>query len=213
MKAQESERQRISRDLHDRIAQDLSTLKIGCATLFDHYASITPELRQKMSELSRIIDGIIRDVRDLAYGLRPPGLDQLGLVRTIYQYCDDFSAVNGVTVDFSSAGMNHLKLDFDTEINLYRLIQEALNNVKKHADASCVSIRLVASSPNIILRIEDDGKGFDVNERLTSALSGKRMGIKSMEERVGLLEGIMKIQSRPGQGTRIFIEVPYKESA
>jgi len=213
MKAQESERQRISRDLHDRIAQDLSTLKIGCATLFDNHASITPELRQKMSELSRIIDGIIRAVRDLAYGLRPPGLDQLGLVRTIYQYCEDFSAVNGVTVDFSSAGMNHLKLDFDTEINLYRLIQEALNNVKKHADASCVGIRLVASSPNIILRIEDDGKGFDVNERLASALSGKRMGIKSMEERVGLLEGIMKIQSRPGQGTKIFIEVPYKESA
>ena len=213
MKAQEGERQRISRDLHDRVAQDLSTLKIGCATLFDNHTSIPVELRQKILELSGIIDGIIIAVRDLAYGLRPPGLDQLGLVRTIYQYCEDFSQANGVKVDFSSAGMNHLKLDFDTEINLYRLIQEGLNNIKKHADASCVNIRLVASSPNIILRIEDDGKGFDVNERLASALGEKRMGIKSMEERVGLLEGIMKIQSRPGQGTRIFIEVPYKKSA
>jgi signal transduction histidine kinase len=115
-----------------------------------------------------------------------------------------------VSVDFHAVGMDGLKLDFDTEINLYRLVQEALNNVKKHADAKQVTVRMIASSPNIVLRIEDDGIGFDLNDRLASAAKEKRLGLRSMEERVGLLEGEMRIQSRAKEGTRIFIEVPNK---
>ena len=150
-------------------------------------------------------------VRDLAYDLRPPSLDQLGLVRTVFQYCEDFSEKSGVRVDFFSAAMDDRKLGFDTEINLYRLIQEALNNIKKHAEARRVTINLVASSPSIILRIEDDGRGFDMDDRLVTAMTEKRMGLRSMEERVSLLQGKMRIQSRPTRGTRIFVEVPYKE--
>jgi signal transduction histidine kinase len=116
-----------------------------------------------------------------------------------------------VSVDFYSAGMKDLQLDFDTEINLYRLIQEGLNNIKKHAQAGHVVIRLVASSPNIILRIEDNGKGFDVERRLARSLKEKRMGLSSMEERVSLLEGKMNIRSRPSKGTKILIEVPCRE--
>lgn len=211
MKAQESERQRISLDLHDNLAQELSTLKIGLDTLLDNEPGASPEKRQRISELSKTLQRTIMGVRDLAYDLRPPSLDQLGLVRTVFQYCEDFSEKNGVTVDFYSAGMDDLKLGFDTEINLYRLIQEALNNIKKHADAGRVTINLVASSPSIILRIEDDGKGFDMKDQLVTAMTEKRMGLRSMEERVSLLQGKMRIQSRPMQGTRIFIEVPYKE--
>jgi PAS domain S-box-containing protein len=211
MKAQESERQRISLDLHDNLAQELSTLKIGLDTLLDNEPGASPEKRQRISELSKTLQRTIMGVRDLAYDLRPPSLDQLGLVRTVFQYCEDFSEKNGVTVDFYSAGMDDLKLGFDTEINLYRLIQEALNNIKKHADAGRVTINLVASSPSIILRIEDDGKGFDMKDQLVTAMTEKRMGLRSMEERVNLLQGKMRIQSRPMQGTRIFIEVPYKE--
>jgi two-component system NarL family sensor kinase len=107
--------------------------------------------------------------------------------------------------------MDDLKLDFDTEINLYRLIQEALTNVKKHADASRATVRLVATHPNIILRIEDDGKGFDVEGHLLRALDEKRMGLQGMEERGNLLNGKLRIQSRLGEGTRISVEVPYKE--
>jgi signal transduction histidine kinase len=107
--------------------------------------------------------------------------------------------------------MDRLNLDFDTKINLYRLVQEGLNNVRTHADARLVTARLIASSPNIILRIEDDGKGFDMRERMTTMDHEKRMGLRSMEERVGLLGGKITIRSRPSQGTRIFIEVPYKE--
>ena len=211
MKAHEDERQMISRELHDRIGQDLSMLKIGCDTLFDDHPEVHPGMRQKISKLTKILHGSIMAVRDLAYDLRPPSLDQLGLARTIFQYCEDFSEKTGLSVDFNSAGMDDLRLDFDTEINLYRLVQEGLININKHADARQATIRLVASFPNIILRIEDNGKGFNVRDRLVAVSNEKRMGLRSMEERVGLLKGKMRIQSRPTEGTKIFIEVPCKK--
>jgi signal transduction histidine kinase len=107
--------------------------------------------------------------------------------------------------------MKNLTLDFDTEINLYRLTQESLTNIKKHADADQVTIRLVAAFPNIILRIEDNGKGFDVQERLATLSEEKRMGIRSMEQRAKLFHGEMDIQSRPMLGTKISITLPYKD--
>ncbi len=211
IKAQENERNRIAGYLHDHVAQDLSTLKIGLETLFDRQPDVSSALKDKICALSKTLQASITAVRDLSYDLRPPGMDQLGLIRTVYQYCEDFAAKNNVNVDFYSAGMKALKLDFDTEINLYRLIQEGLNNIKKHAQASHVVIRLVASSPHIILRIEDNGIGFDVQGRLARSLKEKRMGLSSMEERVSLLEGKMSIRSRPSKGTKIFIEVPIRE--
>ncbi len=209
--AQETERQRISRDLHDNVAQDLSTIKIACETLLDNQPEAPDLLRQNVSKLSDMLQGAISVVRDLSYNLRPPGLDQLGLVQTVFQYCEDFSDKNGINVDFYSAGLDDPELEFDTEINLFRIIQEALNNVKRHADAGYVAIRLVASYPDIILRIEDDGKGFDVKERMITALSEKRMGLRSIDERVNLLRGRIRIQSRPMKGTQILIEVPCRE--
>ena len=106
--------------------------------------------------------------------------------------------------------MENLRLDFDTEINLYRLVQEGLNNIKKHANARQATIHLLAAFPCIILRIEDDGRGFDVKQRLAAAQQEKRMGLRSMEERVRLLGGQMRIHSRRSEGTKIFIEVPSK---
>jgi PAS domain S-box-containing protein len=211
MKAQENERQRISRYLHDSVAQDLSLLKIGLETLLDGQPSVSAKVKQKSSELSKILKRSISAVRDFAYNLHPPGLDQLGLVRTVYQYCEEFAEKKQINIDFFAAGMDDLTIPFDTEINLYRLIQEALWNIEKHADANRVTLKMVGSFPYIILRIEDDGKGFDINDRMVSAISEKRMGLRSMEERVNLLNGKMKIQSRPTEGTKIFIEVPYKE--
>ena len=211
MKAQENERQRISRYLHDHVAQDLSTLKIGFETLFDDYPDTSPKGKNRLSELSKILQGTITAVRGLAYDLSPPGLDQLGLVQAVFQYCEDFSENTSVRVDFQAAGMDNLKVGSDIEINLYRLVQEGLNNIRKHAEADNVIIRLVASYPNIILRIEDDGRGFDVEGRLLQASSEKRMGLGSMKERVSLLNGTLRIQSRLMEGTKILIEIPFEE--
>lgn len=150
-------------------------------------------------------------VRDLSYSLRPPGLDGIGLVKVISQYCDEFSEKSGIQVDFHSAGVDSTKLDFDMEINLYRLVQEGLTNIIKHADAAYAKIGLVGAFPNIILRIEDDGKGFDVEKRLANASHQKRMGLQSMKQRVRLLGGQMLIQSRPGRGTKLSMKLPYRE--
>ncbi len=211
IKAQETERLKIARYLHDQVAQDLSTLKIRCETLFDNQFPVSEKMKQRVGEMSDILQGSISTVRDLSYDLRPPGMDHLGLARTIFQYCEEFSNSQGLNLDFHAAGIDELRLDYDIEINLYRLVQEALNNVRQHAQAGSVTVRLVASYPNLILRIEDNGLGFDVEGRIIRAASEKRMGLDSMKQRVGLLNGDLKIQSRQGEGTKIIVEVPIRE--
>ena len=211
MQAQERERQMLSYELHDRIAQNLSILKIGCDTLFADQPAVPDGLGQRVMKLSKLIQQTIADVRDMAYELRPPGLDEMGLVKGIEMYCDDFSESSGLSIEFHAAGIDRLNLDDDTKIHLYRLVQEGLNNIRKHAHATCIAIRLAGAFPNIILRIEDDGKGFDVKERELALDDKKRMGLRSMQERVNMLQGRMTIQSRPMEGTKLFIKFPFKE--
>jgi signal transduction histidine kinase len=134
----------------------------------------------------------------------------LGLVKTLYLYCEDFSKSIASKIDFAAAGVDELNLEYETEINIYRLIQEALNNIKRHADANRVTIRVVASSPDIVIRIKDNGKGFDVNNRRKQALKEKRMGLQSMVERVRLLQGKINIQSRAQQRHLYFYCYPAK---
>jgi len=211
IKAQEVERQKIAADLHDRLAQDLASLKVGLDTLYGDQRDREDERRQKVTELSRLLEHTLMAVRDKAYGLHPPSLKEFGLAYTVQQYCEEFAGKNSLKVDFFSVGMDGLELDFDTEIAFYRLVQEGLTNIRKHADASQVIVRLSASFSHIMLHIEDNGKGFEVNNRLAAALNERRMGIWSMEQRVAFLNGEMKIQSDPMHGTKILIKVPLKE--
>jgi len=208
LNAQENERQMISYELHDSIAQSLSSLKIDCDTFFDNQPAISHELKEKMAKKSKLIGKVIQAVRDLSYGLHPPSLNEMGVVQTISQLCDDFSEKTGLVVEFRPTGMSSLKPDQRLGINLYRLVQEGLNNIRKHADANHVLVNLLASYPNIILRIEDNGKGFDVQAREAAMDGKKKMGLRSMTERVGLLQGRMKIKSTSKQGTKIIIKLP-----
>ena len=208
MQAQERERQMISCELHDSIAQNLSKLKIDCNLIFDDQPAIPHELKVKMEKYSDLIDQTITAVRNLAYDLRPPLLDEMGLVKTLEIYCEEFSENSGLKVDFQSAGVHRLIFDSNTEIHLYRLVQEGLNNIRKHAHATRATIKIMGASPNIILRIEDDGKGFDVKARELALDKEKRLGIRSMKERVNLLGGQMTIHSRLMEGTKIFIKYP-----
>jgi PAS domain S-box-containing protein len=211
IQAQERERQMISYELHDRVAQNLSTLKIGCDMLFNGKPDTSPELIEKTAKFSKIIEQTITTVRDLAYDLRPPGLDDMGIDKAIEIYCEEFSEHSRLKVDFQSAGLHTFDLGYNTKINLYRLVQEGLNNIRKHADALQAAVMLIGASPNIILRIEDDGKGFDVQARELALDGEKRMGLRSMRERVNLLKGQMTVQSSPMKGTKIFIKLPIKE--
>jgi PAS domain S-box-containing protein len=210
IQAQESERKRLSYELHDSIAQNLSSLKIGCDMLLQDPSVISPELREKAAKLSNLSEQINIAVRNLAYDLQPPGLEELGLVKALEMYCEDFSENREVKVDFHSAGIHMLNLDFHTSIHLYRLVQEGLNNISKHAATDRGKIMLLGAFPNIILRIEDEGKGFDITEQERLLGYKKGIGIQSMKERVNLLAGQITIKSHPMQGTKILITIPFK---
>ncbi|WP_051260952.1 CHASE4 domain-containing protein [Desulfovibrio inopinatus] len=206
--AQENERLRISRDLHDNVAQDLSSLRITYETMLDDMEFVPPALHDRIAKASLILHKAIASVRELAYGLRPPNLDKLGLCKTVMRHCEEFEETTGIALDVSCVGVEGLDLDFDTEINLYRLLQEALNNVKRHAEATRVTVRLVASHPMILLRIEDNGKGFsqDDLDQTDGLVSG--MGLHGMRERAEVIGGSFKVTSIPGKGTRIFAQAP-----
>jgi PAS domain S-box-containing protein len=208
IKSQEIERRRASSELHDRVGKNLATLRIECDMLVAN-ESLPPDVRERISAISDILRTTKMSVRDLSNELRPPGLEDQELTHVLYEYCKKFSENNKLHVDFRFAGLEELKLSVDTKINLYRLVQEGLNNIWKHADASEATIKIVSSNSKIALHIEDKGRGFNVKRRLAEAADENKMGIHNMEERVFLLNGRMSVQSAPGEGTTILIEIPH----
>lgn len=211
IKAQENERQRIARELHDHLAQDLSLARAD----LERVQCTLPEgqCRAQTAAIAERLGAAIRSIRDLAYGLLPPGLTELGLVETVLAHCEDFSLRHGIAVDVFADGLSGVDFDFDTQINIYRLIQEALTNARKHAKASRVVIRMLGAYPSLIVRIEDDGQGMDLERSLAQAGRTRRMGLWSMRERVRLLGGRINFKSKPGQGLAIRIETPLNRSS
>ncbi len=212
IRIQEDERQRIARDLHDNVAQNISSIMLKMETLFDDHSCVDEKLRKRGESVTDILKEVVASVRDIAYGLRPPALDQLGLVKSLQNLCLEAGNKHGFAVDFVATGVEDFSMDFDSEINIYRMIQEAVRNIIRHAYADKATIRLVRSHPDIFIRIEDNGQGFKVRERQAKALTEKRMGLRSMEERARLIGGSMEIQSLVGTGTRIIFRLPTHHS-
>lgn len=205
---QETERKRISLDLHDNVAQELSALKVYSENFSSQQPVDDSQLQNNMRKWAKTLNCCIGTVRDLSYNLRPPSIEQIGITGTLAEYCKDFSRQNGLSVDFVSAGMERLALlmEYEVSINIYRFVQEALNNVQQHAQADKVTVRLVASGPSILLRIEDNGRGCNLAEARERAFSEKRLGLLGMQERIQLLHGSIRIQSSPGKGMKIDLE-------
>ena len=208
LKAQELERQRIARELHDKVAQNLGALKLSCETFFDGNPEVSDTMSRSVADFSARLGDAISEVRNMSYNMQPLSLEQLGLAHAVDSLCDDLAESGPEAVDCSYAGFEKLTLDFDTQINIYRFVQEAMNNVGKHAEATSISVRLIVSHPDLIVRIEDDGKGFDVTNRMAEALEEKRMGLRSMQERINLLNGHFEIQSQINRGTKIVARIP-----
>jgi signal transduction histidine kinase len=198
----------IARELHDSLAQDLIAANMQCEHLLSgKYAdSSVPE--KGIKKISDILSGVIASVRNLAYDLRPAGLHQFGILNTLQNYCRDYSELNRIEVDFQAAGFEKISLDDFTAINLYRILQEGLLNIKKHAEASLITIRLVVVGNEIQLRLYDNGKGFDMQQRQATLTAEKKLGLRSMQERTNLLNGLLKIDSKPGRGTKIALRIP-----
>ncbi len=205
---QESERQQISLYLHDDVAQNLSSLKIACdSLLMDVTQGRVPD-NEEIRNWRELLDHCIKTVRELSYNLRPPCLEQIGLASALSDYCRDFSRKTGISALFHGAGVEDLELEFETAINIYRLVQEALNNVMKHSGATVVRVGLVASYPDIILTVEDNGQGFDPEDGYRKALNNKCLGLLGMKERVRTICGTLRLHSAPGHGTKITVRFP-----
>lgn len=207
---QEKERHMISLELHDTVAQDLISLKIASDLFFQEFQDSPDRIRERFLQFSQTLQKSINKLRNISYDLRPPGLEDYGIVNILNEYAHDFSRQTGLHVEFIHDGVKDQRFDYNIEINLYRLVQEGLNNIKKHAAAGHATIRFSAAYPNLILCIEDDGRGFDVEEYRKRPPREKRMGIRSMEERTTLLKGKITLESGPNKGTKVRIEIPFE---
>lgn len=205
MHAQEVERKRISQELHDELGQALTAMRINLASLEkDLLSSLAPVNRERLIETSRLVDEMLEHVRELSHALRPTMLDELGLVPTLRWYVNRYATRLGIEVEFEAIGLDD-RLAAEIETALYRLAQEALTNIAKHAQARRVYLRLARSGARVTAQIEDDGIGFDVHKRAADAPGA---GLFGMRERVARLGGTFSLQSHPGRGTRLFVELP-----
>jgi PAS domain S-box-containing protein len=208
IKSQENERWEISRELHDRVAQDLNAAKLSADLLLQSACGGLSETRRMLHDLSMTLKRAVSTVRDLSYNLRPPGLEDMGLLYIVQDHCREFSEKTGIRCDFHADGVTDLVVGDLVAISLYRFVCEALNNVRNHSGARRVGVRLSVAHPHVELRIEDDGGGFDVEAARQDAAVRKRMGLFGIQERVRLLKGRFDLESRIGHGTRMTIEIP-----
>jgi len=203
MKAQEEERLHLSRELHDESGQILAALMVELGLLTKASKQNKKDLfhLQKIHDLSQDLQ---TNLHRLAANLRPASLDHLGLVKALEQYINDFSKQHSVIVDIEAVGLDQKRLPTEIETSIFRIVQESLTNVALHAEASHVDVLITYRNQHIVALIEDDGIGFIT----TSPAIEKQLGLFGMKERVEMLRGSFTLESAPGKGTMIKVEVP-----
>lgn len=203
--AQEEAQRRISRELHDEVGQHLTALILGLKAL--ESTNTLESARTTLASLQAITETVGKQIHDLALELRPTALDDLGLLRTLSNYIEQWSATSKIDVDFHSTGWSGERLPPAIETTIYRIVQEALTNILKHARASFVSLIVERRPEQVTVIIEDDGEGF-TPETTSQYLKSKHLGLLGMEERATLMDGELKIESTPGEGTTVFVRIP-----
>jgi len=203
--AQEEERKRIARELHDETSQVLTSLLISLAVLDESLT--TQEARDRIADTRSLAHRTLRAIRNLSIDLRPSALDDLGLLPALRWYVKEYSQKCGIEVEFHSSGFKE-RLPSEMETALYRIVQEALTNTARHSKAHKVRITLREARDAIYASIVDDGCGFDVDALLRSPVQERRLGLAGMNERAILLDGTLNIHSAPGQGTTVKVHMP-----
>lgn len=202
--AQEEERLRISRELHDRTGQHVTALLLGLSNLGKSLPDIS-KTRPLLAGLQKLADDMGQELHRIASELRPTALDDVGLRTTLKNYLQTWSKNYGVEADFQAASYTSQQVSREIEITLYRVAQEALTNVAKHAGAKRVSVIVERLNDQVQVIVEDDGTGFDAD-----AIAGQRLGLMGMKERLGFVGGTLSIESSPRAGTTVFARVPLK---
>jgi two-component system CheB/CheR fusion protein len=204
VEAQEEERRRVSRELHDDISQRLAALAIQLEVLHQARGTSAEELRGKLGELRKQMEVLSEDLRRTARNLHPFALTHLGLGAALRSYCEEFSNLRQFKVRFTARALP-ATIPPGVALCVYRVVQEALGNVAKHAGAKRAAVSLSASGHALHVAIRDDGHGFDLDHA-----KGKGLGLISMEERVRHLGGTFSIAPKPGDGTRIEVRIPFE---
>ena len=207
---QEAERQRIARELHDSLGQSLTLLQLG----LDGLGRSEPVVAAPVAALKRIADGLGREINRLAWEIRPTALDDLGLPTAIRHLLDTWADRSQLTFDLHLM-LEERRLPAAVETTLYRVLQEAVTNVARHAGAGRVGIILEASEQEVRLIVEDDGRGFtwEAGRPGEHAAPSCRLGLLGMRERLSLVGGTLEVETSPGRGTTLFTRVPLRQGA
>jgi signal transduction histidine kinase len=204
--AQEDERKRIARELHDSTSQSLTSLMIGLRALSDTCSQ--PEIRNRAEELRTVASSTLDDVHTLALQLRPSVLDDVGLPEAIKRHVVDCQKRHSLNIDLAITGLEDCRLPPAVETALYRITQEALTNIIRHARAETASVFIERSDDKVLAIIDDDGQGFD--PEFVERQDG-HLGLYGIRERAELLSGHLVIESEPGTGTSLYVEIPLVE--
>jgi len=210
VQAQEEERRRIARELHDEVGQTLMGLKLNLAVLEGALPDQSAALYEQLADSRALLESMMEEIRELALELRPAALDDLGLVPALRGYVDGF--IKRTSLDVTSdldATIGRLPERMETA--LYRIIQETMANIVRHAAARHVQVTLRADGDEVYACVADDGRGFDPAQRLKVAMAEGHMGLLGIQERVALLRGRVSITAAPGRGTRIEIWLPMNQ--
>jgi two-component system CheB/CheR fusion protein len=202
--AQEDERRRIARDIHDQLGQQMTALRLKLESATEQSAK-SKVVRQTLQAAQEIAEKLDASVDFLSWELRPAGLDDLGLRLALANYVKEWSSFYGVPAEFHTSGLDDQHPAPEVSMNVYRITQEALNNVMKHAQAKHVDVLLERRNGTLVLIVEDDGVGFDL-EQITS--EHNQMGIIGMRERAALVGGSVEIESKANEGTTVFVRAP-----
>ena len=212
VQAQEQERERVAIELHDGVAQWLVRASYQaqiCKALLAREDSA--DVQSELSEVEDTVDESLRELRRVLAGLRPPTLDELGLTHALRHEADQLKS-DGVACDVELEG-DSVRLSSSVEIAVYRIVQEALNNVRKHAQATRATLRLYFEGEHLRIEVIDDGKGFNVARILESAIAEQHMGLLGMKQRVEWLGGALRLESSEDTGTRVTVRVPVAPAA
>ncbi len=205
--AQEEERKRIARELHDEYGQTLTGLIMSIESLEDMLTPEHSQFQEKLANAKRILVHTLEDMRKLTLDLRPSSLDDLGLVAAIRAHIKTHLKETGIQVKFNHKGALE-RLNPAVETAIFRIIQEAIHNVIKHAQASRIEIELTVKDGKIVASVEDNGRGFDVDAVYKSKIGTQSLGILGIQERTAILNGTFSIDSHVRQGTRLRVEIP-----
>jgi len=207
VQAQEEERRRIARELHDGPAQSLSNLAMRLDFIERLWEKDVERARQELAELRRMVKESMADIRRVIFDLRPMALDDLGLVPALRRYLIDYGEKHGMNLEFLFFG-EEKRLSLPLEVAVFRMIQEAVSNVRKHAGVNEAQVKLEIRDDYLTAVVKDEGCGFDYSELKEKKGS---YGLLGMQERVELFGGKLTVKSKPGQGTRVVIHLPFKE--